>query len=60
MKRFEKQYFNYTMSDNRKRYRRPKILASIIRVLLLPVFLIIRIYFWVWDYDYSDIFIKQR
>lgn len=52
MKRFEKEHLD------RKDYRRLEILATITRILLLPVFLIVRVYFWVWDYDYSKLFLE--
>ncbi len=50
MKRFEKKHLD------RKDYRKLEILAAIIRILLFPVFLIVRLYFWVWDYNYSEVF----
>lgn len=53
MKRFEKEHLD------RKDYRRLEILATITRILLLPVFLIVRVYFWVWDYDYSKLFFRN-
>lgn len=50
MKRFEKKYLD------RKDYRGLEILAIMMRILLLPIFLIIRLYFLVWDYDYLKVF----
>lgn len=46
MKRFERQKLN------RNDHRRMEIAASIIRIILTPIFLLVRIYCWVWDYDY--------
>ncbi len=54
MKRFEKKNLD------RKDYEGLEILATITRILLLPVFLIVRVYFWVWDYDYSKLFRNHR
>lgn len=28
------------------------IIGPIVRIILTPIFLLIRIYHWVWDYDY--------
>lgn len=33
-----------------------RILASIVDVMLTPIFLLVRLYCWVWDYDYCDRF----
>lgn len=41
---------------NRKDYRCIKILANVLRIVTFPIFLIIRIYFWVWDYDFYEKF----
>lgn len=35
-----------------------RILATITRVLITPIFLLIRIYCWIWDYDYYERFHK--
>lgn len=50
MKRFEKQELN------RRDYKLMEILADIVRVMLFPVFLLVRIYCWVFDYDYLERF----
>lgn len=43
MERFE----NETL--NRKDYRKTEVLATIVRVLLTPIFVWYRLYLWVWD-----------
>jgi len=35
------------------------VIKPIIRVVLTPIFLLIRLYCWVWDYDYYEIFFKR-
>lgn len=50
MKRFKKQ------EPNRNDYKLIENLAGIIRIILTPIFLLIRIYCWVWDYDYYERF----
>lgn len=50
MKKFEK------VELNSKDYRTMEILADITRIILTPVFLLVRIYCWVWDYNYYDRF----
>ena len=50
MKRFEKQELN------KNDYKWITILAKIVRVILLPVAIFVRIYCWVWDYDYLERF----
>lgn len=41
-------------------YRRFEAVANIIRIPLTPIFLLIRLYLWVWDYDYYDRFKRDR
>ena len=41
---------------NKNDHRNIEIAASIARVILFPIFLIVRLYFWVWDYDYTKKF----
>ena len=43
MERFEKETLN------RKDYRKTEMLATIVRVLLTPIFVWYRLYLWVWD-----------
>lgn len=43
MERFEKETLN------RKDYRNTEVLATIVRVLLTPIFVWYRLYLWVWD-----------
>lgn len=50
MKRFVKHELN------KNDYKLMETLATIIRVPLTPVFLLLRIYCWVWDYDYRELF----
>lgn len=38
---------------NKNDYKSIEIAAKIFRIVLFPVFLIVRIYRWVWDYDYT-------
>jgi len=51
-KRFKKQELNP------KDYRTIEILVKIARVILTPIFLILRIYYWIWDYDWESKFYK--
>ena len=41
---------------NKKDHIHIKILASILRIILIPIFLLVRIYCWVWDYNYYEFF----
>ena len=41
---------------NKKDHKNIEVLANITRIVLLPVFLLVRIYCWVWDYDYYERF----
>lgn len=50
MKRFENQKLN------RKDHRGIEVMAKLARVILMPIFLPIRIYCWVCDYDYYERF----
>lgn len=50
MTRFNKQKLN------KKDYAHIEILATITRIVLTPIFLLVRIYCWVWDYDYYERF----
>lgn len=49
-KRFEKKNLD------RKDYRKMEVLASIVRIPLTPIFLLIRLYYWVWDFNYYERF----
>lgn len=44
---------------DRKDHRSIEILAGITRIILTPVFLLIRVYCWVWYYNYYDRFKKD-
>lgn len=46
MKHFEKAKLN------KNDYKVMEKVAVVVRFVLTPVFLLIRIYCWVWDYDY--------
>ena len=46
MKRFKRQKLD------RNDHRPMEILCNIVRIILTPMFLLVRIYCWVWDYDY--------
>lgn len=46
MKQFKKQELD------KNDYRLMEILCNIVRIILTPMFLLVRIYLWVWDYDY--------
>ena len=35
-------------------------LAKILRVILTPIFLLVRIYYWVWDYDWNEKFTHRK
>lgn len=50
MERFKKQKLN------KKDHAWMSILAGIVRVILFPIFIVVRIYCWVWDYDYLERF----
>lgn len=53
MKEFKKQKLD------RKDYLHIIILASIVRIILTPIFVLIRLYCWVWDYDYYERFKRE-
>lgn len=46
MKQFKKQELD------KNDYRLIEILCNIVRIILTPMFLLVRIYLLVWDYDY--------
>lgn len=50
MKRFTNQKLN------KKDHLHIKIFAGIMRIILTPIFILVRIYCWVWDYDYYERF----
>lgn len=50
MKRFEKQQLD------KKDHAWMSTLADIVRIILFPIFIVVRIYCWVWDYDYLERF----
>lgn len=50
MKRFK------VHKTNKKDHKHFKILAGIMRIILTPIFAIVRFYCWVWDYDYYERF----
>ena len=52
--RFKKQELNP------KDYRTMEVLAEIMRVIMTPIFLILRIYYWVWDYEWDRKFFKKH
>ena len=33
-----------------------EVLVTIARILITPIFLLIRIYYWIWDFDYYERF----
>lgn len=41
---------------NRNDYKTMEIGATALRVLLTPVFIFVRLYCWIWDYDYYERF----
>ena len=60
---YRKEMFNMKSCDEKLNFqeekalyrRKMKIMEKIfilIRILLLPLFLLVRVYFWVWDYNY--------
>lgn len=53
MKQFKKQELD------KNDYRLTEILCHIVRIILTPMLLLVRIYCWVWDYDYYTRFIKH-
>lgn len=44
---------------NRKDHSHIETLAGITRIILTPVFLLVRIYCWIWDYDYYERFKRK-
>lgn len=50
MKRFIKQKLN------KEDHLHIEILADIARIILTPIFILVRIYCWVWDYNYYERF----
>lgn len=50
MKRFIKQKLN------KEDHLHIEILADIARIILTPIFILVRIYYWVWDYNYYERF----
>lgn len=50
MERFENR------KPNKKDTIHIKTMARIARVIFTPVFILVRIYCWVWDYDYLERF----
>lgn len=44
------------MYVDRNDHRKIRIIINIIRIILSPLFLFLRIYFWIWDYDYCEKF----
>ena len=50
MKRFKPQKLN--KNDHRRVDRAASIIGLILRIILTPIYLLLRIYHWVWDYDY--------
>ena len=49
-------YKNYEWARLAKPSKRMRMAVGITRLLLTPIFVLVRFYCWVWDYDYWDKF----